>query len=163
MDAIKIYFELIQPIDMPWQVAIFIFTSSVIVFWGIGIGKFLITFLGKVGVKLTEWLVKLLLLPEFLFTSSFRLLKIGSVPGADFYDDIIEAIGNALHSFFSKISTFQNIKIKFPTGWIILSMILVIVLWYMRETPEYQNTTFSEYVNWGFGLYFDLQSKVFRY
>lgn len=162
MDAIKIYFELIRPIPMPWQVAVFIFTSAIAIYWTIRIGKFFITLFGKVGAKLTEWIVRLLLLPEFLITSFFRWMKIGSVPGADTYDDFIESIGAVLHSFFNKVSTFQEKNIKFPMGWIILLMIFVIVLWYMREVPDYQNTTFSEYVDWGFGLYYKLQSSALR-
>lgn len=163
MDVIKIYFELIRPIDMPWQVAVFIFTSAIAIYWIIRISKFIVVFLGKAGTKLTEWLVKLLLLPEFLLTSLFRLVKIGSLPGTDSYDDIVEAIDNALQSFFRKVSSFEERKIKFPTGWIILLMILVIVLWYMQEIPDYQNTTFSEYVDKGFGLYYKLQSTVLRH
>lgn len=160
MDVIKIYFELIRPIDMPWQVAVFIFTSAVAIYWIVRISKFLIVFLGKAGAKLTEWLIKLLLLPEFLLTSAVRSVKIGSLPGTDSYDDIVEAIGNTLQSFFRKAQSFQEKNIKFPMGWIILLMILVVVLWYMREVPDYKNTTFSKYVDWGFGLYYELQSKV---
>lgn len=162
MDAIKIYFELIRPIPMPWQVAVFIFTSTIAIYWTIRIGKILITLFGKVGAKLTEWIVRLLLLPEFLITSFFRWIKVGSVPGTDTYDDFIESIGEVLHNFFMKVSTFQDKNIKFPMGWVILIMILVVVLWYMREVPDYQRTTFSEYVDWGFGLYYQLQSKVLR-
>lgn len=162
MDIIKIYFELIRPVDLPWQVAIFIFTSAIAVYWVIRISKFLIAFLGKIGIKLTEWLVKLLLLPEFLLTSLFRLLNTNSPPGTDSYDDLVEAVGNGLQTFFKKASSFQERNIKFPMGWIMLLMILVIVLWYMREVPDYQNTTFSEYVDWGFGLYYELQARVLR-
>lgn len=162
MDAIKIYFELIRPIPMPWQVAVFIFTSALAVYWAIRLGKFLIALVGKIGGKLTEWIVRLLLLPEFLVTSFFRWIKIGSVPGADTYDDFIESIGTVLHNFFKKVTEFQEKRITFPTGWIILTMIFVIIVWYLREVPDYQNTTFSEYVDWGFDLYYNLQSKVFR-
>lgn len=162
MDAIKIYFELIRPIPMPWQVAVFIFTSALAVYWAIRLGKFLIALVGKIGAKLTEWIVRLLLLPEFLITSFFRWIKIGSVPGADTYDDFIESIGTVLHNFFKKITEFREKKITFPTGWIVLTMIFVIIVWYLREVPDYQNTTFSEYVDWGFGLYYNLQFKVLR-
>lgn len=162
MDIIKIYFELIRPVDMPWQVAVFIFTSAIAIYWIVRICKFVVVFLGKAGTKLTEWLVKLLLLPEFLLTSLLRLVKIGPLPGTDSYDDIVEATGNALQSFFRKISSFDDGKIKFPMGWVVLLMIFIVGLWYMREVPDYKNTTFSEYVNWGFGLYYKLQSKVLR-
>lgn len=162
MDAIKIYFELIRPIPMPWQVAVFIFTSTLAVYWAIRLGKILIALVGKVGAKLTEWIVRLLLLPEFLITSFFRWIKIGSAPGADTYDDFIESIGTVLHNFFKKVTEFQEKKITFPIGWIILIMIFVIIVWYLREVPDYQNTTFSKYVDWGFGLYYNLQSKVLR-
>lgn len=161
MDLIKIYFELIRPISMPWQVAVFIFTSAIVIYWIIRIGKFLIILFGKIGTKLTEWIVRLLLLPEFLLTSFFRWTKIGSVPGADSFDDVVESIGVALHNFFKKASTFQGKALKFPMGWIILLMIFVVVVWYLREVPDYQNTTFSEYVDKGFSLYYKLQSKVF--
>ena len=148
---------------MPWQVAVFIFTSAIAIYWTIRIGKILITLFGKVGIKLTEWIVRLLLLPEFLLTSFFRWIKIDSVPGADMYDDLIVSIGETLHSFFKKVETFQEKNIKFPTGLIILIMIFVVVVWYMREMPEYQNTTFSEYADLGFGLYYTLQSKFLSY
>lgn len=163
MDAIKIYFELIRPIPMPWQVAVFIFTSAIAIYWAIRTGRILITLLGKVGATLTEWLVRLLLLPEFLITSFFRWIKIGTAPGTDTYDDFIVSIGATLHNFFKKVSTFQEKNIRFPMGWIFLLMIFVVVIWYLREVPDYQNTTFSDYVDWGFNLYYKLQSKVFSY
>lgn len=163
MDAIKIFFELIRPIGMPWQVAIFVFTSAIVIYWIIKIGTVLIALFGKIGLKLTEWLVRLLLLPEFLITSFFRLIKIGSIPGTDSYDDLIETINVALQNFFRKISTFQGKDLKFPMGWIILLIIFIVVVWYLREVPDYQNTTFSEYVDGGFSLYYKLQSKVFSH
>lgn len=160
MDLVKIYFELIRPVDMPWQVAVFIFTVTLVVYWIIRIGQGLIILFGKIGTKLTEWIVRLLLLPEFLFTSLFRWIKVGSAPGADTYDDFIVSIGSFLHEFFNKASTFRGRNIKFPMRWVMLLMIFVIVVWYMREFPDYRNTTFSEYVDRGFSLYYKLQSRI---
>lgn len=163
MDIIKIYFELLRPIDMPWQVAVFVFISAVVIYWIIRLSKILVTLLGKIGLKLTEWLIKLLLLPEHLVTSFFRWVKLGDFPGAGTYDDFILAVGEVIYKFFQSVLTFQEKTLKFPTGWILLSMMFIVVIWYMREVPDYRNTTFSEYVDWGFSLYYKLQSKVFAY
>lgn len=162
MDAIKIFFELLRPIPMPWQVAVFVFIGAVIVFFTIRLSKVLVALFGKMGMKLTEWLIKFLLLPEHLATSFFHWIKLGDLPGAVTYDDLVLSVGEVIYKFFQKISTFQEKNLKFPVGWILLSVILIIVIWYMREVPDYQNTTFSEYVDWGFGLYYNLQSKVLK-
>lgn len=162
MDLIKIFFELIRPVEMPWQIVIFIFVGSIVVYWVIRLGSIVVVWLGKAGMGIIEGLYKLLLLPEHLITSLFRKIKLDSITnsGADTYGEFVAMLCKAIYNLFQKLSTFRGSNIGFPMRWVVLSMILVVVVWFMRLNPDYRNTVFLKYVNSGFNLYLKLQSKV---
>ena len=160
MALLQIYFELLNLIPMPWQVSAFIFFLVLFLYWAIYLGKLLIVLAGKVGMKLTEWGARLLLLPEFLMTSLFRVLRLKSAPGAGIYDDFVEAIGGGIYKLFEAISKAQNREMRFQTRWLLLAMVIPIVAWYLRQLPDLQGSIFAHYVDQGFNMYFSMQYSI---
>lgn len=160
MALVQIYFELLNLIPMPWQVSAFIFFSALFLYWAFYLGKLLIALIGRIGMKLTEWGARLLLLPEFLITSIFRVLRLKSAPGAGIYDDFVEAVGGGVYKLFEAISKVQTRELHYPTRWILLAMIIPIVAWYLRQSPDLQGSLFAQYVDQGFGMYYSMQYRL---
>jgi hypothetical protein len=158
---IQVYFELLNLLPMPWQATAFIFFTTLVIYWAIYLGKLFVAILGKVGMKLTEWIVRLLLLPEFLTTSLFRWLHLTSVPGAAVYDDVIETIGGAIYKIFATVSKAQTQTLHYPVKWVILAMIVPVIAWYLRQLPNLQGSLFAQYVDQGFGIFYSIEHSAY--
>lgn len=160
MAPIRIYFELLNLIPMPWQVSAFLFISALIIYWTFLLLRFLISALSTVGMKLTELLTRLFLLPEFILTSLFHFLHLRNVPGADLYDDVVQGIFGAIYKFFERIVKIRDIEYSFPKGWVFLVALIPIVAWFMRAIPDLRGTLTEEYINRGFELYAAMQQGI---
>jgi hypothetical protein len=157
MDIFRIYFELLSLLQMPWEVLAFIFITSLFIYWLLRGARWLFVLLAKVGVKITEWMVKLFLLPEYLFTSFFRLLHIKSVPGTEAYDNAIVGAGGAIAKFLGNAQNIKHKKMRFPFWWIILILVIVVAAWFLQFLPSLRGTTTLRYIQKVFNLYLSLK------
>lgn len=163
MAIVKIYFELLGLIPIPFRVSLFIFLTSLFGIWAFRLGKYLIAFIAQIGMKLAEWGTRLLLLPEFLLMQFLRLVNIKYIPGAGVYDDIVLAIGGGLNKFFGWLKSIEKKDFTYPGGLIFLVMIVVVIAWYLMSTQEMMGTLTSGYIAQFFTWYFDLESWALSY
>ncbi len=163
MALMRIYFEILNLFPMPIQFVVFLFVTSVFIYLCLRLVKYLLVLLGKIGMKLAEWLTRLLLLPEYLFTSLLRLIRINYIPGAGFYDDVMEAIGRFLYKAFEKITLVEKKNIPYPIGWILLFMALSVGAWFLALAPEMRGTLTSLYIARFFTWYYSLQYQALSY
>jgi hypothetical protein len=115
-------------------------------------------------MKVVEWGTKLLLLPAYLLICLFRLAKVNYVLfGVGIYDDVVESVGKWVFLLFEKITRINSIRFRFPVGWIILSIIIVIAAWYMAIYPEMEGSLIQKYVTSAFNQYYSLQQWILSF
>lgn len=163
MAIIRIYFELLSLIPMPFQVAVFLLITSLCIYWTVRILAKTMGIVGQVGMKISIWFTQLLLLPEFLYTNLLRLAGIKYIPGSGIYDDIVEAIGGFFYKIFESLEKIKNKEVKFPGGLVWLSIIGIIIIWYLSFSSEMQGTLTAQYIHSFFGWYYEFQYKALSY
>lgn len=164
MEFFRTYFELLNLIPMPFQVAVFIFSTSIIIYWITKFSIYLLAVIGKIGIKIVEWGTKLLLLPAYLLISLFRLIKVNYAPfGVGIYDDIIESICRWPFLLFESITKIKSDGFRFPIGWVFLSMIIVVAAWYLAISPDVEGGLTQKYIFSAFNQYYILQQWAFSF
>lgn len=156
-DLLRIYFELLGLLPMPFEVAAFIFITSLFLFWVFRLLSFLIRFVGTIGAALTELLVRLFLLPEYILMRLLRLFSIEYIPGAGMYDDVVQAAGGFVYKGFEKLKYVRKSDFPYPARWIFLFIIIVIVAWYAQSMPDLQGSVTSSYIEKFFSWYGELR------
>jgi len=161
MDVVRIYFELLNLAPLPFKVALFVFFTSFLLLLIARLAKILLVIISKAGIRVAEWITRMLLLPEFLLMRVLRLINIQYAPGAGIYDDIVQFIGKSLHAFFDFFVKMEKKEIRYPRGLVFLLMVVISAVWYLVFLPELNGSLTQDYVLGFFSWYIDMEAWAF--
>lgn len=163
MAIVRVYFELLGLLPMPFEVAAFIFFTTLLFFWLLLLIRPLLGWVGKAGMFITELLIRLFLLPEYIFMSLLRLFDVKYVPGSGVYDDIVRVFFGYIYKAFEKLTPTNTRSFSYPTKWVFLIVILVVVAWYAESATELQGSLTRQYIQDFFGWYDAIKFKALSY
>ncbi len=158
LDLAQILFTLVSLIPMPWQVSAFLLLITLVLHLLIVITRSLIVMVGKFGKRITIWVFRLLLLPEFLIVSFLRNLNLPVFAIFEMYDVFIETVSRELYNFFRKISKANTRRLRVPKIGMLIILSIPILAWYLPlYTNLPQDSLIMDYIRHGFRFYYHIR------